>query len=106
MKDTAHNTRRPGMKKVELKLDVVRVAPDAEVGRWEEGHFQGRGLIFLIAGSNNSPGWGIGGWDETGEGRLVTGGPKVRGPHAYFVALCGVIDNYGGTGAVLQEGSG
>jgi len=68
---------------------------------YEFGHFKSA-AILRIAGSSRAGGpggWGIGGWNEDGEGRLVFEGPMVKGPVAYAFGLAGVIDNHGGTGA-------
>ncbi len=69
----------------------------------DEGHFEAKGIIFRVAGSNNVAGWGFGGWDESGEGREVMHGPMVKGPIAYLFGLAGVICNNGGTGAIHAE---
>lgn len=69
------------------------------------GHFKSE-ATFLIKDSSRSGGpggWGLGCWDETGEGRLVSGGDMVRGPCAFLYGLCSVIDNNGGTGRLHSE---
>lgn len=79
---------------------VIQVSTD------ESGHLESRGLIFRIANANRAGGpggWGIGGWDETGSGRLVCGGPLVSGPVAYFYGLASVLDNRGGTRAIHES---
>ena len=67
----------------------------------DPGHFKSEATI-LIEGSSRAGGpggWLVGGWDATGEGRVVMYGPMVKGPYAYITGRCSVMDNRGGTGA-------
>jgi hypothetical protein len=69
---------------------------------YQVGHFKSDATV-IIEGSNNPAGWGAGGWDATGEGRLEFCGPLVKGPCAFLYGLCSVIDNRGGTGRLHRE---
>ncbi len=63
----------------------------------EHGDYKSNAIIFRIAGSENSAGYGFGGWDASGSGRIIFGGPIVQGHHAFLFGLASVIDNHGGT---------
>lgn len=69
--------------------------------RNEPGHYTSDAIV-IVEGADRSygpGGWAVGGWTKEAEGRIVDGGPMVRGPHAYLYGRCGVIDTRGGTGA-------
>ena len=66
------------------------------------GHFKSEATV-LVEGSNNPAGWLVGGWETTAEGRIVYQGPMVKGPYGYMAGSCSVIDNHGGTGAILAK---
>ena len=57
-------------------------------------------VILRIKGASKAGGpggWGIGGWDQDTEERLVFHGPLVRGPVAYAYGLMSAISTDGGT---------
>ena len=74
--------------------------------RIKEPGFFGADVIITVKGVDRSfgpGGFSVGGWDETAEARIETGGPKVKGPHVYIYGLCSVIDNHGGTAAIHDK---
>ncbi len=81
---------------------IPTVAERPDSCSFYQGHFKSTARV-LIEGSCNRPGFGIGGWDKTGEGRLICQGPMVVGPHAYAFQHAGIICQGGGTGAELRK---
>lgn len=55
----------------------------------DKGHFESPAIIMYLGGRTPVQ-YEIGGWDATGEGRKVHGGPMVAGPHlfTYEATLC------------------
>jgi hypothetical protein len=56
------------------------------------GHFASAAIIRVVGAENGAAGYGIGGWEVSGAGRIVSGGPRVAGPHAYLYGLASVLD--------------
>lgn len=72
---------------------------------YDKGHFASEATL-LVEGATpggGPGGWMVGGWDQTGEGRVEFQGPMVPGPYAFITGRAGVIDCNGGTGRLHRE---
>lgn len=63
----------------------------------DKGHFESTAVIVYMGGRWLQQ-YKVGGWDETGEGRIVCGGPKVAGPHVFSFETTLCIDDDGRSG--------
>jgi hypothetical protein len=71
---------------------------------WGGGVFKSRqGVLVMVEGSNGRGGHSLGGCTKDGKVRRVFQGPVEPGPYAFFTPACCVIDNYGGTRAILDR---
>ena len=74
---------------------------------FERGHYSSQAIILVNNSSRSGGpgGWGAGGWTEEGEGRLIEGGPQVKGPHAFLFGRCAVLSDNPrhGTGATHEQ---
>lgn len=86
-----------------MKNITLTLTPEKQTGPYAEpGHFKAEETLTLIHRGLPFRS-GVGGWDSTGEGRLVQDGPMVKGPILFGFGLCSVIDNHGGTAKQRED---
>jgi len=61
----------------------ITIPTKPSIYKEDVGHFTSSAII-RVSGQRNWHTCSVGGWTEKGEGRIVHGGPKVKGPHAYL----------------------
>ena len=67
-------------------ITIPTVASDYGPGHFKSEH-QLEIDTVVYRGTQLTAKFGLGGWTKDGEGRLVTGGPMVKGPYAYAYNL-------------------